>query len=82
MVFLLGLLVANVFSIIFSAALKKEPERANEIAGLLVMGIAGGAVLPLLMGIISDYLGQTSGMALLLVALFYLLFNAFKMEKN
>jgi len=82
MVFLLGLLVANVFSIIFSAALKKEPERANEIAGLLVMGIAGGAVLPLLMGIISDYLGQTSGMALLLVALFYLLFNAFKMEKS
>lgn len=82
MVFLLGLLVANVFSIIFSAALKKEPERANEIAGLLVMGIAGGAVLPLLMGIISDNLGQTAGMALLLVALFYLLFNAFKMEQS
>ncbi len=81
-VFLLGLLVANVFSIIFSAALKKEPERANEIAGLLVMGIAGGAVLPLLMGIFSDNLGQTAGMALLLAAFFYLLFNAFKMEKS
>jgi len=38
--------------------------------------------LPLLMGILSDYLGQTAGMALLLLALFYLLFNAFKMEKN
>jgi len=82
LVFLLGLTVANVFSIIFSAALKKEPERANEIAGLLVMGIAGGAVLPLLMGIVSDNLGQTAGMALLLAALFYLLFNAFKMERS
>jgi FHS family L-fucose permease-like MFS transporter len=81
-VFLLGLLVANIFSIIFSAALKKEPKRANEIAGLLVMGIAGGAVLPLLMGLVSDSLGQTAGMALLLAAFFYLLFNAFKMEKS
>jgi FHS family L-fucose permease-like MFS transporter len=82
MVFLLGLLVANVFSIIFSAALKKKPERANEISGLLIMGVAGGAVIPLIMGIVSDSYGQTGGMAVLLVALGYLLFNAYKLEKQ
>ena len=82
MVFLLGLAVANVFSIIFSAALKKKPERANEISGLLIMGVVGGAIIPLFMGIVSDSFGQTGGMAVLLVALIYLLFSAYKLEKD
>jgi fucose permease len=82
MVFIIGLMIANVFSIIFSAALKKMPERANEISGLLIMGVAGGAVIPLLMGITSDSFGQTGGMALLLAALAYLLLCALKMKED
>lgn len=82
MVFLLGLTVANVFSIIFSAALKKKPEYGNEISGLLIMGVAGGAIIPLVMGVVSDSFGQTGGMAVLLIALSYLLFSAFKLEKE
>ena len=82
MVFILGFTVANVFSIIFSAALKKMPDHANEISGLLIMGVAGGAVIPLIMGITSDSFGQTGGMAVLLVALAYLLFSAFKLNEE
>jgi FHS family L-fucose permease-like MFS transporter len=82
MVFVIGLAVANVFSIIFSAALKKKPERANEISGLLIMGVTGGAVIPLIMGITSDSLGQTGGMAVLLIAMTYLLHSAFKLKEN
>jgi len=82
MVFIIGFAVANVFSIIFSAALKKLPERANEISGLMIMGVAGGAVIPLIMGITSDSLGQTGGMAILLVAMTYLLYSAFKLKEN
>jgi len=82
MVFILGLAVANVFSIIFAAALRRKPERANEISGLLIMGVAGGAVIPLIMGITSDSFGQTGGMAVLLVALGYLLFSAFKLKEG
>lgn len=82
MVFILGLAVANVFSIIFAAALRRKPERANEISGLLIMGVAGGAVIPLIMGIASDSLGQSGGMAVLLVALGYLLFSAFKLKED
>ena len=82
MVFILGFAVANVFSIIFSAALKRKPERANEISGLLIMGVAGGAVIPLIMGITSDSLGQTGGMAVLLAALAYLLYSAFKLKEE
>jgi fucose permease len=82
MVFVIGLAVANVFSIIFGAALKRKPERANEISGLLIMGVAGGAIMPLIMGIISDSFGQTGGMAVLLVALSYLLYSAFKLKEE
>jgi len=82
MIFILGLTVANVFSIIFAAALRRIPERANEISGLLIMGVAGGAVIPLIMGIASDSLGQTGGMAVLLIALGYLLFSAFKLKEG
>ena len=82
MVFIIGFAVANVFSIIFSAALKKLPERANEISGLLIMGVAGGAIIPMIMGITSDSVGQTGGMAILLIALAYLLYSAFKLKEG
>lgn len=82
MVFILGLAVANVFSIIFSAALQRKPEMANEISGLMIMGVAGGAVIPPLMGVVSDAFGQAGGLALLLVAIAYLLFTGFAMKKQ
>jgi len=82
LIFILGFAVANVFSIIFSAALQKKPERANEISGLMIMGVAGGAVIPPLMGVVSDAMGQTGGMAVLLIAMVYLLFSAFNMKKT
>ena len=81
LIFVLGFAVANVFSIIFSAALQKMPERANEISGLMIMGVAGGAVVPPLMGVVSDSFGQAAGMALLLIAMAYLLFTGLKLKK-
>ena len=80
-VFIVGFAVANVFSIIFSAALQKKPERANEISGLMIMGVAGGAVIPPLMGVVSDALGQAGGLAVLLGAMVYLLFCAFTLKE-
>lgn len=81
LIFVLGLTVANVFSIIFSAALQRKPERGNEISGLMIMGVAGGAVFPPIMGVASDAVGQTGGLTVLLVALVYLFFCACSMKK-
>lgn len=82
MIFCLGLAIANVFPIIFSAALQKEPKRANEVSGLLIMGVAGGAIIPPIMGVVSDATGQTGAMVVLLICLGYLLFNALKMAED
>jgi fucose permease len=81
LIFILGFAVANVFSIIFSAALQRKPERANEISGLMIMGVAGGAVIPPLMGLLSDHMGQAGGLALLLLSMIYLLFTGFRLKK-
>jgi fucose permease len=81
MIFVVGLAVANVFSIIFGAALKRKPEYANEISGLLIMGVSGGTV-AFLMGVAADAWGQVAAMSLLLIALVYLLFCAVKIKKD
>lgn len=74
MVFIVGLAIANIFSIIFSFALKRKPEKANEISGLLIMGVAGGAIIPPLMGIAADMFSQVGAMCVLLFLMVYLLY--------
>ena len=81
MIFVLGFSVANVFSIIFSVALQKKPERANEISGLMIMGVSGGALFPWLMGVVSDSFNQGAAFGVLLGLLVYLLFLAFSLKK-
>jgi len=84
MVAIIGFAIANIFSIIFSMALQKRPERGNEISGLMIMGVSGGAVLPPLMGLASDAIGQTGGMLVILAGMLYLLLAAYvvKSEKK
>ncbi len=70
---LFGLGNSNIFSIIFSQALLKKPEYNNEVSGLMIMGIFGGAVFPLIMGVASDFVGGQSGaLIILLICVAYL----------
>lgn len=72
---LIGVGNSNVFPIIYSRALMYMPDRNNEMSGLMIMGIAGGAVFPVLMGIASDSLGgQTGAIIVLTICVLYLLF--------
>lgn len=75
-VFLLGLTIANVFSIIYSIALLHQPAYRNEISGLMMMGIIGGAIIPLAIGVVTDNMGLTYGMLVLGICMAYLLYNS------
>ena len=75
-IFLLGLTISNVFSIIYSIALLHQPALRNEISGLMMMGIIGGAIIPLAMGIATDHLGLIYGMLILGICMVYLLINS------
>ena len=69
---LAGFACANVFSIIFSFSLQRKPERSNEVSGLLIMGVSGGAIFPFLMGMASDAAGgQWGAVAVLLLCCVY-----------
>lgn len=63
---------SNVFSIIFSQALLALPEKKNEVSALMVMGLFGGTVFPLLMGFASDAMGQIGAVAVMAVGVVYL----------
>ncbi len=73
LVFIIGLAVANIFPLVFSLAVEKFPARSNEISGLMIMAVSGGAVIPLLIGWISDMSNIAIGMSLLLICMIYLL---------
>jgi len=82
-IFIIGLGVANIFPLIFSLTVEKYPLRANEISGLMIMAVSGGAVLPPLMGWISDMSGQVIwGMLLLPASAGYLVFVSLMNQKS
>jgi fucose permease len=50
-----GLGFANIWPLLFSITVEEKPECANELSGLMCMAIAGGALVPLLMGQLFDW---------------------------
>ncbi len=63
---LLGLGNANIFSLIFAQSLNLMPEKGNQISGLMIMGVAGGAIFPPLMGLASDSMASQMGAVIVL----------------
>ncbi len=79
----IGFTVANIFAILFSFALRHRPEKANEISGLMVTGIFGGAAVSFLMGVTSDAIGSQAGSVLVILACaVYLLFCSFALKEK
>jgi len=76
-IFIVGLGVANIFPLIFSLTVGKHPFRANEISGLMIMAVSGGAAIPPLIGFLTDTVGITAGMLVLVGCAVYLLVLAF-----
>lgn len=78
---LIGFGNSNVFSIVFSQALLAVPDKKNEISGLMIMGLFGGTVFPLLMGFASDAVGQSGAVAVMTAGVIYLIIYMFKLKR-
>lgn len=78
---LIGLGNSNVFPICFSQALTKHSQQ-NEISGLMIMGLFGGTIFPLVMGFASDAIGQIGAVIVMSIGVLYLLFFSQKMSKQ
>ena len=78
---LIGFGNSNVFPIIFSQALTAVPDKKNEVSGLMIMGLFGGTIFPLLMGVASDAVGQSGAVAVMAVGVVYLILYTLKLKK-
>jgi len=78
---LIGYACSSIFPIIYSSAIKARPEKANEISGLMITGVFGGAVVPPLMGFAADAIGSQIGSLVVIAAcLLYLTYLAFSLK--
>ena len=80
-IFIIGLGFANIFPLIFSISVDKLPERSNEISGLMVTAIIGGAIVPILVGGVADLFGLMAGFVVPALCMFYILYIAMRSSK-
>ncbi|UCS91715.1 MFS transporter [Echinicola marina] len=67
-IFLTGLGIANIFPLVFSLTVEKYPDRSNEISGLMIMAVVGGAAIPPIMGWVADMINVTASIGVLIAA--------------
>ena len=68
-----GFFCAVMWPVIFSLALNSVEEHHGSFSGILVTGIIGGAILPLVVGGLGDLFGLRAGMLILYLAMGYIL---------
>jgi len=73
----LGFCLSVMYAIIFSLALNSITKFHGSFAGILCTAIAGGAILPLVIGKLKDLVGLQLGMVVLYIPLIYILSVSF-----
>ena len=79
---LVGFGNSNIFAVVFSQALNNRPKERNEVSGLMIMGLFGGAVFPVIMAYCTDFFNAIAGaVAVMTLGVLYLLFFTTKIRK-
>ena len=81
LIFLTGLSSGNLFPLIFSLTINKMPLRSNEISGLMIMAVVGGAVIPPVMGLINRAGGISLSFVVLLACAVYVFISNYLIKK-
>jgi MFS transporter, FHS family, L-fucose permease len=69
---LTGLVSGNLFPLIFSLTVDKLPEKANEISGLMIMAVVGGAIIPPLIGYCQNFFSASTSLIVLVLCAAYI----------
>lgn len=72
-----GFFASSVFSIIYSIALQAQPDKANQISGLMITAVAGGGVVTPVIGFAIGTVGILGGIVVTLACVLYLAYCAF-----
>lgn len=71
MIFVAGFGFSNTFPIVFSLIVGRMPEYGNELSSLIILSVVGGAIIPPIMGIISDKISVTACLFVLVICVIY-----------
>ncbi|ARN55930.1 MFS transporter [Sedimentisphaera salicampi] len=80
-VLLAGLGFANIWPMLFSITVEKDPARGSELSGLMCMAISGGALVPLVMGSLVDMELGTKAFIVPVICFVYLLVLSLEKDK-
>lgn len=72
----IGFCCSCVFPIVYGIALKRRPEKGNEISGLMIMAVAGGTV-SFLVGAANEQAGIMGGALVIALEIVYLTYLSF-----
>lgn len=70
---MMGFFASVMYPVIFSLALNSVKEHHGSFSGILITGIIGGAIIPLIIGWLGDHFGLRTGMLFIYLALGYIL---------
>lgn len=68
-----GFFLSVMFSVVFSLGLNSVPRHHGAFSGVLCTGILGGAVFPLIVGVLGDAIGLRAAMSTVFLTLAYIL---------
>jgi fucose permease len=72
-----GFFASVMWSVVFSLALNSLKDNHGAFSGILCSGIIGGAVVPLIVGVLGDAIGLRGGMSFVFLTLSYILSISF-----
>ena len=82
LIFVAGLGFSNIFPIMFALIVAQKPAYANELSGLIILAVSGGAVIPPIIGLLSDILGIASVIYVLIGCIIYITYATYYIIKH
>ncbi len=77
LIFITGLGFANLFPLMFTIIVENKPDFANELSSLIILALIGGAIVPPIMGMISDAYGVTTSIYMLIFCVLYIAYTTY-----
>ena len=77
MIFVAGFGFSNVFPIMFAIIVQRKPDYANELSGLIILAVCGGAIIPPIAGLLSDMFNATASIYVLLACIAYVAYATY-----
>ena len=66
----------------FALIVEKKPEYANELSGLIILAVSGGAIIPPVVGIFSDLFGAMATIYVLIFCILYITYASYYVIKT